>query len=173
MPASAPRRARVPSGCATPTSTSVVVDDVGSLVADRDTRSAALAGTATVGAEPRQQRDRGDLLLAELAPAQCRRACAARPRTAERSLRRDDDVDVDVVARRRDRAGGLHLELVHGRHDHSARPHEPGSGGDCELEIAEPPALAETRTVLAHRDAAGDDEVDRFELVDVDGLRVL
>ena len=64
-----------------------------------------------------------------------------------------------------------HLQLVDGGDHHRALRDQPGLGCDRELEIAEAAALAEPRARIVDGDAAGDHEVDRLELVDVDGPR--
>ena len=86
-------------------------------------------------------------------------------------LGRHDDVDVDVVIGRGHHALVEHLQRVHRRHHDRVRVHQPGFGGDRELEVAEAAALAEPRAGPVDRDAAGHDEVDGLELVDVDRAR--
>src|SRR3954449_1134216 len=47
--------------------------------------------------EPLQQRDRRDLLVGELIPLEARKLPAPGPRAADHLVRRDDQVEVEVV----------------------------------------------------------------------------
>ena len=60
---------------------------------------------------------------------------------------------------------------MHRGHDDGASVDQPGLGRQRELEVAESPALAEPCPRLVDGDAAGDHEVDRFELVERDRAR--
>src|SRR5262247_739731 len=67
-------------------------------------------------AQPREERDRGDLLLAELLPADpARPDSAARRPALDHALGRHDQVDAKVVRGHRDLARLEYLDLVHGR----------------------------------------------------------
>ena len=81
---------------------------------------------------------------------------------------RHHEVDVDVVIGRGHHALVEHLQRVHRRHHDRVRVDQPGFRGDRELEVAEAATLAEPRAGPVDRDAAGHDEVDGLELVDVD-----
>ena len=58
---------------------------------------------------------------------------------------------------------------MHRGDDDRVRVDEPRFRRHRELEVAEAAALAEAGAGRVDRDATGDDEVDRLELVDVDG----
>src|SRR5581483_614750 len=100
--------------------------------------------------EPGQQGDRLDLLVGQLVPADpSGRAPALRRPAFDDPLRRDDQVEADVVVGGGDRAGRQHLDLVDGRHHDGVGPDQAGLGGHGELEVGEPAALAEPGAVDA------------------------
>jgi hypothetical protein len=76
------------------------------------------------------------------------------------AIRGDDEVDRDIVAGQRDRAGRAELELMHGGDADGVRADQARRGGQGELQVGETAALAEAGAVSAGRDAAHHHEVD-------------
>jgi len=87
----------------------------------------------------------------------------------DHTVRRDDEIDVDVVPGGRDLAGNPDLKVVDRRDDDRRGIYQPGFCRHRELEIAEATAFAEPSSVLSHGDAPGDDEIDGLEVRYVDG----
>jgi hypothetical protein len=81
------------------------------------------------------------------------------------ALGSDDEVERDVVTGQRDHAGRPELDLVHRGDRDGVRADESRRRGQGELKVGEAPALAEPCPVLADRDAAHHDQVDRGQLV--------
>ena len=66
----------------------------------------------------------------------------------------------NVVAGQRDRPGRADLEFVHGGDADGVRSDQARRGGQRELQVGEPAALAQPRAVLPGRDAAHHHQVD-------------
>jgi hypothetical protein len=69
-------------------------------------------------------------------------------------------------------AGREHLGLVHSGRDDRGGADEAGFPCHGIFEVAESAAFAQAGSVGRHRYAAGDDQVDGFQVVDVHGLAV-
>jgi predicted amidohydrolase len=108
-----------------------------------------------------QQRDGRDLLLGQVVPVDAGRR--ARPGSAalDHPVRRDDEVQRHVVAGQRDGPGLTDLELMHRGDADGIRPDQAGRGGQRELQVSEPAALAQPGAVLRGRHAAHHHQVDR------------
>jgi gluconate 5-dehydrogenase len=117
------------------------------------------------GALGREQRDRGDLLLGQILPADTGRGPGAVPGPAvDDPLGCDNQVDRHIVVGERDGPGRADLQLVHGGDADRMRADQPGRGGQRELQVGEPAALAQPGPVLPGRDAAHHHQVDRGHL---------
>jgi outer membrane protein assembly factor BamB/predicted phosphodiesterase len=122
------------------------------------------SGLAAPGAPRRQQRYGRDLLLGQVLPADARgRPRAAHPAAVDHPVGGDDEVQRYVVAGERDRAGRPDLEFVRGGDGHGVRSDQARDGGEGELQVGEPAALAEPGSVLPRGHAAHDHQVDRVE----------
>src|ERR1700722_12845325 len=91
-------------------------------------------GRLAFGPQRGQQRDRLDLLLGQVVPADDGRRSRRGPGTAvDDALRGDDEVERDVVTGQRDPAGRAEVDLVPRGDRDSVRADEARGGGQGEL----------------------------------------
>jgi predicted amidohydrolase len=119
------------------------------------------AAASAVPALGGQQRDGRDLLLGQVVPVDAGRRTRSGSAALDHPVRRDDEIQRHVVTGQRDGPGRADLEFVHGGDTDGIRPDQAGRGGQRELQVGEPAALAQPGAVLRGRHAAHHHQVDR------------